>query len=877
MLGNHAILEESWYDVTVTLAFAVDGTGSCFTRDPLAGTKLYFPSCDTESPTRRRRTLTIALFKSTHAANICRRQSTKSGTSREQTGKGKHDDDARRNKENVPTPTVITNRPAACMDDNQISYPLHPPTLPQSPFFTPPTALAGPSTLLPAQIPMSAPPSSRMSSVSNNTYVMSGSPNKNSRRRTAEPYMPKIITTVGQRPACLVNASVTYVGNDLIYAFGGFDQFTDEVYNHVLKLNLSARQWSLVDNYGDIPGVRMGHTSCLWQGDKLLVYGGENEHRQHLSDVVIFDIKTAHWTQPDINGPIPRGRARHSAVIQDDKLFICGGMSGTDNGVLDDICYLDLKTWTWSRTWRFVPRFDHSSWVWGGKIWVSGGMGEEMERTSEIWWLDFRGSPAFEGGPSYGAGSESGRPMERYSSYSYGAAPAPPQGMTSYAANTGIQSNSATQIQRSPPVAPGAISSVKFISSPNLPMQNVGTHFHVFSSGNMLDFVTPATNMPLETSLSALDLDTLRWQKLADGKDLFSPLYRWHYCCLDPDGTHAWLLGCPREQRNGGNGGDSEEYLSDVLPIDLRKFGLLGNKLSQEARLEQKIPTSDTNATSHLSAIGADLARTFNQPPESGSGTDFTITALKDDSYDLDGMSDDGNMSSSIGDSSESGNTSQPIHVHRLILSARWPHFARLYNAQMSEFHTRKMHIPEPYPAVKAFLYYLYTDSISSPPAESNALGGPSLEDVANMLVMSNIYDMPRLRHLCVNRLVRDLDVQHGALIFDRASTAQEDWLKRRAASFCMTHWGRIVRTDGFRRLKRAAMLELCEGVDAEGRVVGGDELEAVGGLGGARLGSGMLWGNGRKRGRLGSTSGTTVDGEEDADADADDEGMEMS
>src|SRR6201989_531240 len=100
--------------------------------------------------------------------------------------------------------------------------------------------------------------SSRMSNVPNNTYVMSGSPVKNSRRRTAEPYMPKIITTVGQRPACLVNASVTYVGNDLIYAFGGFDQYTDEVYNHVLRLNLQTKQWNLVDNYGDIPGVRMG-------------------------------------------------------------------------------------------------------------------------------------------------------------------------------------------------------------------------------------------------------------------------------------------------------------------------------------------------------------------------------------------------------------------------------------------------------------------------------------------------------------------------------------------------------------------------------------------------------------------------------------------
>lgn len=79
-----------------------------------------------------------------------------------------------------------------------------------------------------------------------------------SRRRTHDTYMPTIMTTVGQRPACLVNASVTYVGNDQIYAFGGFDQYTDEVYNHVLRLDLQAKQWSLVDNYGDIPGVRMG-------------------------------------------------------------------------------------------------------------------------------------------------------------------------------------------------------------------------------------------------------------------------------------------------------------------------------------------------------------------------------------------------------------------------------------------------------------------------------------------------------------------------------------------------------------------------------------------------------------------------------------------
>lgn len=91
---------------------------------------------------------------------------------------------------------------------------------------------------------------------SSNTYIMPNSPAKG--RTVQDGYRPRVTRTLGQRPACLVNASVTYCGNGQIFAFGGFDQYTDEVYNHVLKLDLASHQWSLVDNYGDIPGVRMG-------------------------------------------------------------------------------------------------------------------------------------------------------------------------------------------------------------------------------------------------------------------------------------------------------------------------------------------------------------------------------------------------------------------------------------------------------------------------------------------------------------------------------------------------------------------------------------------------------------------------------------------
>ncbi|XMA18243.1 hypothetical protein WAI453_011034 [Rhynchosporium graminicola] len=681
-------------------------------------------------------------------------------------------------------------------------------------------------------------PSSAASS--NNTFLMPNSPVKG--RISMDGYRPKVTRTLGQRPACLVNASVTYCGNNQIYAFGGFDQYTDEVYNHVLKLDMVSSQWSLVDNYGDIPGVRMGHTATLYQGDKLLIFGGENEHRTYLSDLIIFDLRTAHWTQPSVSGPIPKGRARHAAVLHEDKLFIIGGITGHNNYVLEDICYLDLKTFTWSRAWKFVGRFDHSAYLWGDRVWVFGGLSEDMDKIADISWLDLKGSPAFDSPPPFGT-LDRNSALSRMSGSSrqpYAMAPPPAVGSSGYAANSGsAQVNPPSfQLTSSPPVAPGSISSLKFVSGPNIPSQGSGMHFHVYTSGTLLDFVTPAATItPQECSLSSLELNTLRWQKLAEGRDIFRPGYRWHYCTMNEDGTKAWLLGCPTDPTATDLGpGGFEEYLSDIMEIDLRRYGIIGNNLTPEPRTETSmIPSAERSLPPPSKGLGADLAKVFNKPPESGSGADFTITALNECDWDEDetGMM----MRSSTNQQQQTwldpnATTSSPIHVHKLILQTRWDHFARLYASQMAEFHTKKMHIPEPYSVVKAFLYYLYTDSIQPEDCKE-------LSDVAGMLVMSNIYHIPHLRLLCVNRLSKELDVEHACIIWHCAGTANEEWLRKRAANFCLMHWGRVVRTSGFLRLPRAALVELSQEIDMEGRVVGGEELEFVGGLGGSRFGFG--------------------------------------
>lgn len=293
----------------------------------------------------------------------------------------------------------------------------------------------------------------------------------------------------------------------------------------------------------------LGHTATLYQGDKLLVFGGENEHRTYLSDLIIFDLKTAHWTQPAVSGPIPKGRARHAATLYEDKLFIIGGITGTNNYVLDDICYLDLKTFTWSKTWRFIGRFDHSAYIWGERLWVFGGLSEDMDKVSDMWWLDLKGVPEFDSRPQIGvydrqqsnSRTDSPRPP-----YTMGSSPA--VGTTGYAANsrTAQVNPPSVQLKAYAPMAPGAISALKFTSGANSPSQGSGIHFHIYTSGTLLDFVSPAATIThRECSLSALDLTTLRWQKLADGQEMFKSGYRWHYCTMNEEGTKAWLLGCP--------------------------------------------------------------------------------------------------------------------------------------------------------------------------------------------------------------------------------------------------------------------------------------------------------------------------------------------
>ncbi|KAL9593833.1 MAG: hypothetical protein Q9219_007362 [cf. Caloplaca sp. 3 TL-2023] len=120
---------------------------------------------------------------------------------------------------------------------------------------------------------------------------------------------------------------------------------------------------------------------------------------------------------------------------------------------------------------------------------------------------------------------------------------------------------------------------------------------------------------------------------------------------VNEDDTKAWLLGCPNEASENAVGG-FEEYLSDVLPLQLRRFGLLGHDLFLEPpatsdttrhrrfgllgndvflealAMEGKSHTPDTPPTSSPSSLAAALAAMFDLPREVKGDSDFRILPM---------------------------------------------------------------------------------------------------------------------------------------------------------------------------------------------------------------------------------------------------------
>ena len=465
----------------------------------------------------------------------------------------------------------------------------------------------------------------------------------------------------------------------------------------------------------------------------IIIYGGETDQRAYPNDVYAFNTRNHTWTHFNPRGPPPEARSRAAVVLVEDLFYICGGTN--ENGkVLDDLIVLDLRKMAWRRGERFDCRYDHTAFYHDEKLFIYGGLTEQMNRSQDLLSLHL----------------------------------------------------------------PTSTRTLTRISGPTTPSAGGDGHFYypITSSPSpvLLDFAMPvfpsssSSRRKNDASVSALDLHRMHWVILES-----SPVVRdfvWENLvrgnCNGDGCGKAYFIGYP--------GGFANDVFSNVLEVDLANFGIVVNDNGLDTAFS---PTEEGG----LPDIARDLATLLDDEETA----DFPI--ITDHDVDDDEVSDP--SGSQITDIPE--DVERPsIRCHTLILKARWRHFKRIMASKMSEFHSHQLILPEPYTVVKSLITYFYTDHL--PPTPTPIL--------SRLLVIANLYNITRLRTLCLGKLLRELSIEHATIVWAAARESGERGLERRAGKLCFENWGEVVRTRGFREMKREDVVELCGLVGRGARVV---------------------------------------------------------
>lgn len=632
-------------------------------------------------------------------------------------------------------------------------------------------------------------------------------------------YSPIPRVTNGESLGALVGTTLTVVGNNTIYTFAGFDQYTDEVYNSLHQLTYSdndACTWKrVIYTKGRPPAKRNDHSATLWNDTKLVIFGGSSEEdEKYHNDIAILDLTTMTWEYPTTFGSQPRGRIRHSATIHNNKLYITGGiLSPNDNDnssnnnannnidssydddnnnssnnnnatttsssrkagqcqstYSDTLVTLDLTTWIWQDPIPFVRRTQHITFVYHDRLYLFGGLQEDMTRSNYLSFINL-------------------------------STPSPPS-----------SHSSVTHIDIHSPVAPSLISQ-RFlqICGDQLVVVVTPSISQLTSQSNTNDTnllnnnasgCSGNSNIGISTGVWTLSLESLQWQCRRLGSQ-FSACH-WHSFAMAEHGTHFYLFGTEEDM--------PDEYYSKMICLDLTELGIVWEPPPR---------------------LGMDLATLLHTDVIK---PDFTLFSNLDRSA---------------------------VPVHRLVLLARWPYFCTMA-AEWKEHQADTLTLRYSKRALRGFVHYLYRDTLEEQDHD-DADGWMALCD---LLELAFDYTMTRLLALCTRRLAMAIHVNSVSNIYLVAKKAKQHGLQHQALQYLFDHFGAVSHSDGFRQLPRDLFLEILDEMPRDAAIVAHQGVVAV-------SGSHLLqhsYSNGSGSHMNGGTRYAMDDDDDDEDEDVDDD-----
>ncbi|XP_042723600.1 RCC1 and BTB domain-containing protein 1 isoform X2 [Tympanuchus pallidicinctus] len=128
------------------------------------------------------------------------------------------------------------------------------------------------------------------------------------------------------------------------------------------------------------------------------------------------------------------------------------------------------------------------------------------------------------------------------------------------------------------------------------------------------------------------------------------------------------------------------------------------------------------------------------------------------------------------------------IHVHKAVLKIRCEHFRTMFQSYWNEDMKEVIEVDQfSYPVYRAFLEYLYTDSVDLPP-----------EDAIGLLDLATSYCENRLKRLCQHIIKRGITVENAFSLLSAAVRYDAEDLEDFCFKFCVNHLTEVTQTTAF-------------------------------------------------------------------------------
>lgn len=179
--------------------------------------------------------------------------------------------------------------------------------------------------------------------------------------------LPPIYSAFNSEPSPIIsvtNASAAVCGN-YIYLIGGIVDATSSRRSEIQRYNLYTKEWELD---GELPKSIIALRSET-VGDKIYIFGGEDELGSELDDVYEYDTVSGLITA---KASMPCARKYFATCVYDGKIYAYGGISGSSDASKMHVYDPAANSWE-TKADSLADRSHFDMDVIGDKIYTSGG------------------------------------------------------------------------------------------------------------------------------------------------------------------------------------------------------------------------------------------------------------------------------------------------------------------------------------------------------------------------------------------------------------------------------------------------------------------------------------------------------------------------